>query len=152
MDVSYSQLQRLIYDLTHQFQRRYGGDWDELVSEAHEHYSRALTTYDSTRAKITTHIGYRIWKGLLETARTKGRRGRLLQQIDMDLGTWREKGQFNPRMFLSELSNDAALVVSLVWAAERKPGKRRVIRHLLSLGWAAERVLESFREIREALR
>src|SRR3990167_6357578 len=116
--IPYQKMERLIYLLIHRFQLRYGGDWNELVSEANEHYTRALTTYDPTRAKLTTHIGYRIWKGLLETARTKGRRANILKQVDSDLDGHCSRCPFDPTLFLSELSEDAALIVSIVWGGE----------------------------------
>jgi DNA-directed RNA polymerase specialized sigma24 family protein len=161
----------LIYDIVHQFQARYSGDFDELLSEAQEHYARAYHDYRTDRgASFSHYVWFRVWNGLVSTVRSNANRARLLRRQPAEALDSRPVEQPEPmsfvlREFLAGLSEDAREVAKLalespteISAAVFQRGDctpqnmRAAIReYLTDLGWAGSRIKESFREIRYAL-
>jgi len=152
---AYEQVERLISSTVKSFRRGYGGEWQELLSEAGEHYVDADNSYESDRARYSTWVRFKVWHGLLETHRTKCRRqGILPQDFSLNLNSVHERERFDLDKFLAELSGDAATMISLVLESpKRYPRHKRmaVVEALLGMGWGAERIVKTFLEIREAL-
>lgn len=156
---AYSDLKNLIYKLTHNFQRRYGGDFDELLSEAHMHFLRACDNYDPERgAKLITVVYHYVRNGL-NRSRQKPRvlRGappsirRENVQLERIPDHQRQRGLVRLQ---EELSEDAQAIVRLtltVNGQQIKHKRRQIVDFLCEYGWCAREVVRSFREIREVL-
>ena len=148
---SYEDVRLLVYQTCHAFARRHGGEFDELLSAAHEHFVAAHAAYDPTRAKYTTWVRNAVWWGLLEDARTAGRLTGRTAPYTHDLP---DEPGFDLGAFLGGLSADARTVARLALEAERRTSRdrrRAVLDFLHDIKWTAERIAESFGELREAL-
>lgn len=161
---TYRDMRRLLYYLCHRFKLKYGGDFEELLSEAHEHYVTAYATFDPKKGEFQKRISFFVWARLLETKRKQAVQVRRYpHEQNPDLCQVGERRRhFNPRRFANELSQDAGEVVRLalfppldilVSASEKRPKKtaKVIMEYLKDIGWSLERIRESFAEIREAL-
>lgn len=57
--------------------RKYGGDFEELYSEALVHFTEAVQCYEPYCGKLSNWISFRVYKGLQEIKRTQARRLRI---------------------------------------------------------------------------
>ena len=169
MTTTYEDTRLLLYDICHKFRRRYGGNFDDLMSEANLHFMAAYETYDPTKgSKFTTWARFRIWICMLETVRSKMRRAKnpnRPQQEYRDLNTLAAQAKFDIESFVSDLSEDASRVVGLVMDSPQdilysirslgghSPSniKKALLEYLKDLGWSVSRIKESFLEIKQAL-
>ncbi len=63
---TYKDVEKLICSITYKFQKRYGGDFDELLAEANYLYILACETHNELKANLSTWLHFKIWKGLLD--------------------------------------------------------------------------------------
>ncbi len=169
----YHRTHRIIWGQVHNMVREYGGDFDDLLGEAHEFFLRGHNDYmrgtTSTGRVIehdyVTEIRRHVWRGLFDNMRTRLERKRLAptdQFTDYDMA--KEPSNFRPDDFVAELSKDGAYVADLVLNppvaitrdAEEKGGTacnyRATVRAYLQLmGWSAARIKAAFTEIKTAL-
>ena len=154
-DHVYHLMKKLIYKTVHLFQRKHGGDFEELLSEAHYHYSRAINNYDPNGSyKLSSHIYLYVWNGLLDTWRTQANRQRSLpRSYDYDLESFVECERFDMDKFCIDLSPDAEIMVRQIPLIDGSPRNKAwaVAEYFLDMGWSATRIAESFQEILEAL-
>ena len=70
---TYEDVERLVHHTAHAFQRRCGGDYEELLSEANVIYAATYRSYDPTRynCKFATALRNNIWYGLMDAYRTR---------------------------------------------------------------------------------
>ena len=68
----YPEVEKLIYRIVHNHQRRYGGEWDELLSLAHLGYALAARSYDPRKGSFAKRIGFLVHRFLIE--RFRGRK------------------------------------------------------------------------------
>lgn len=152
MDFAY---RPLVISTAKRFHRYFGGNLEDVVAEAFYLYTKQAPRYDPELGKFSTWIIFKVWQGLIDWVREQTRREivRGGKHISLSFPV-KDKDKFDLRLLLADLSDDAATIVSLVVALDKpvKDTRKGLIKHLLSkLGWTAERVIDSFREIREAL-
>lgn len=152
------------------FKERYGGDLDDLISEADEHFTDIFLTHDPDRADFKSDVGFRVWKRLLETKEREANRNRKLPRVKFEDYPEREPPPpFNFDEFTSGLSLRTKLILHLALNPPPdvqidatlssdiidgySPNNLRValLGFLRDVGWARNAVLESFREVREFL-
>lgn len=165
---TYDDVRKLIYDIAHAFVRRYGGDFNEYVSEGNFVYMKA---YESWRpdggANFTTYLWGCVWHALLDLQKRRIRRERFCPwSLDQ---TGEDETRVNAatvparqeRVFSTEgFTTDAKIVIDLVLEAPaelltmvtEKGGEIRNWRsslreYLREMGWTANRIAESFKEI-----
>lgn len=152
MDFAY---RPLVNKIAARFHKAFGGDMEIIRSEAYLQYARIAPAWQESLGPFATWINYKIWYGLIDWLRKETRREvRQGGKHETYHNDPMERERFDLRLLLSDLSDDAATIVGLVVDFERvgKRAKHKIAKHLLyDLGWAAHRVIDSFREIKEAL-
>ena len=172
--------QKLIYGEIHRFQRYRGGDWEELKDEAYTAFTRAYRRYQVRGDRPNTgkwHIGgwlrFCIQHQFKDWDRNRQRlAGRRIVETDLlggasDIGgdgdgnplalrsvADHRAGRFSICNLASEVSDDArrALEIAVKINGRGPSTKRhRLIAALQDLGWAGQRIIETFKEIKEAL-
>lgn len=161
MDISavYQATEPHLYKIVGQHQRQYGGDREELLSQARYHFVLACHSWRPGGYWRTLQgwIGYYVSRELREAIRTQARRSRLLPQKRMHLEEVPMRQSFALHAFMAELSEDAQAIVELVVGPHfpSKPSDEQkrnyLIRFLGEMHWTAERIFESFQEIKEVL-
>jgi hypothetical protein len=157
MEMTYSDVERLLPYLVNKFMNHYrvaARFREDLYSAALESFTTAYSSYAPERGTFSHWVRYKAWMGMLQELNRW--RKRILAEGDPEIVPNRE-----PRLIervLHEVGDDARTVVRLIVA--RAPAKcprtaathkHAVTQILYDLGWTATRVVESFREIREAL-
>jgi DNA-directed RNA polymerase specialized sigma24 family protein len=161
---TYLEVQNLLRSIVGRHRRRWGGDFDDIMSVANEAFLAAYGAYDAARgasfstfltAVALTHLGR--WQGLQRV-----RPGRTPVHADLD-AVPDHRARFDAAAFAAELSEDGRTIVEAVVEAPGemadavRPGlggpgrRRRVVRFLRGLGWTGQRIAESFKELSEAL-
>lgn len=177
---TYEDVHPLILKVCHTFRRRYGGDWDELVGEANEYFMRAYRRFNRHKGRFSKRVAYCVWVCLLDKHRVRRSRETKLPRVRpfkrRDDGGWEREYdvitnaaqpiRFNLTQLLGEVSHDAAHAIKLAVDPPpkvvrrvsqidklKRPKARRsaLVEYLTDLGWSMARVLESFKEIAEAL-
>ena len=166
MAEAYSKVQRLIYRIIHTHIRRYGGDWEEYLSVANEHFVSAAYSWDPSKGAFTTHVYNRVFNGIRNYA-AKKRRLETLEVQTLDAPSTSEglelRGDKVPdrsptrsASLWAALSTPAREVLSslLDSAKGRRPAEAllELAKSLAEAGWACCEILKTFNEIREAFR
>jgi DNA-directed RNA polymerase specialized sigma24 family protein len=172
LDDNYRDCKAILYHTVIRFKRRYGGDLDDLVSEANEAFLRACYSWrEEGGASLKTWVRSKVWHALLKARRKQARRHRLLPTVgaaERLLAGLPQPRAFDLPGLLRELSEGAAEAARLaveppldVLLAARRHGRgkrlhagarRQAVReYLAELGWSVRRINAAFREIREAL-
>ncbi len=162
-------VEKEIHHLAWRFQKRYGGDIEELRSEAFLAFTEAYNLFDVKRgAQFHTwlwhHVWYRLWQNANKIVRNYTREKPVQQETnELALQNASKGPGFDIDRFAGELSEDAQIMLKLVAKAPvellnvgdplRGPGWLIdcIKNHLLDAGWSGKRFLQSFDEIREAL-
>jgi len=63
---TYEEVEMLVYSIVHKFKKKYGGDFEELLSEANYLFLLVYDSYCESIGEFTTWLHFRIWKGLLD--------------------------------------------------------------------------------------
>lgn len=145
----------------------YGGDKEEMRNEALLIYMKAYLSHDADKARFSTWLYFKVYKGLLELAikRAKEQTRLARHHLDFEVSEVTYGGERWLELWDS-LSDNAKAVVALVFDTPHrvardaeKSGKvnpksyRSALRaYLMRAKWPAEIVAETFKEIREALR
>jgi hypothetical protein len=161
----WSELERMVHSLCHQFRRRYGGDHEELLSEALLHYWSGYVTFNPEKGGLTKRIGYVIWHGLLDTKREQAKEALLREPMPEDITL--TVVDLDEEPLTTGMSPDAAYLVGLalsppldVRAEVRDLAKKRsrnsalqdaLAQWLLGLGWTWKRIREAWDEVSFAL-
>lgn len=151
---SYEDVRLLIYSTIHRFIRSYGGDFEDLLSDANEFYMLAYRTWDRNKGPFPSWVRFQVWTELLERVRRNTSKNNRLPRLYADITTMEHKRRFSLEDFTFDLSADAAEVVKWITLNPPKgPSKLCIVRkHLNQQGWSGERIDEVFEEITEALR
>lgn len=162
MEETYSELMNLVFDTSHKFVRRYGGEIQETISEANEHYMAAYHSYKPEKGSFSNWVRFRVWNGLMETVRKRLMRQSRCAQVEVDLDFGVDPSPFRLFELMDELSDESKQVVDIiintpgvVFREEGgdSPNLRDVLRsYLRKLGWSAIQITESFQEIVAVLR
>lgn len=152
---SYHKVEKMLWLMVHKYHRRFGGDLEELISQAKESFMEAIHSWDPDRGAFTTHVYTRVYYGLRSYARALYKQGGFAKdKPTVDPITVVAKTSFDWHSFAKELSDEAREVaqVALDLSALGQPAKPEAIASLLTeAGWAAAEILKCFRELREAL-
>lgn len=167
---TYHDVENLVYKTVHDFIARYGGEFEELLGEAHYGFVIAYRDYTEGKTKFSYWIRFVVWKTLQERQRNQLRRRLPSVSLAAEEGQegWEAEtphSGFCLMEFLDELTEDAKIVARLAvdtplglskqMVAKGGSGtaRRHVLRNYLEgLGWTAERIKESFSEIAHVLK
>jgi sigma-70-like protein len=160
---TYEEVKNLIYSIVRKFSHSHGGNFEELLSEAHEHFMTAYAKYDRDRAAFTTYLHF-LTTNLMKTTATRIANGkdRLVTESDIDLSAVlgqndpdslgnpldllpdHRTSTFNLNDFLKGLSRDAKAMVK---AAIEGP------REIILAAWqgAGKQGPENMKNMRRAL-
>ena len=147
----YQSVKKLIYSICHRFRKKYGGDWEELESEANYYYVLACKGWDEKKGKFSTHLTWKVWFGLLDMVRERARKSKRIEQLDFRKMATRI--HFDVNQFHMELSKDAVTVAKMAVGDFGNVDGRKweITKVLLDLGWSGKRIAKAFKEIGEAL-
>lgn len=162
---TYIEVENLIRKEVWRIIGKYGGDFDDLMTEASAIY---LVAYDSfgtsSGTKFTTWLVNNLRWGLIDKVRNRINHERRFSVID-DQQISKNYRDWKPSDLIDELHEDAKLVAKLVLDTPEeimqvymgKGGQPRNFRstirdYLIEMGWTASRISESFAEIRQALK
>ena len=169
---TYDDVERLILSTCHRFQRRFGGDFDDLASEANFAFLRAYETFDESKGfEFSTYLVTVIWNRLTDLSyyedRRKGIRGMSIdcenEEGNRYSGLIEDKSvaKFAREEFYEHLSADAQMVarltldspkeiadIAMAKGNEDRNWRSTIRNYLYDLGWSAGRIAESFNEIR----
>lgn len=153
-ETTYLSVRDLVYSLCHAHRKRWGGDWEELVAEAHLHCVKALRSHDPAKGKLTTRVYWCVKYGLLEWTRTNCRRDR--DRVRLGERAWAIlPTKAGPGECVTErLTGDAGPAADALLEVERGRPKERLgsaAALLAKLGWSAGRILEAYDEILDAI-
>lgn len=162
--LAYSHVDLLIHDTVHKFKRRYGGDYSDLLSVAHEGFLGACGKFKKGRkAKFSTYVRFIMWQWLLETQRRQINKESRKRQLPEDFDVpCKPSRSFCWRKFCFENSPDAVTVLKLVFDPPEEFSQRNtrrripqirqaIVEYLTDIGWSIYRIAEAFDEIKEAL-
>lgn len=137
--------------------KRYGGDFDELFSEALVLFTQAVQSYEPILGELPNWIGYSVWHGLLEIKRTEARRLNITGAVGSDLtGVHKQEGGLSS--LWRDLSTEAQDLLGVLFDMDVSMYKnkslakckwRQVMRE--DHGWDNQKISRCFREIEEAL-
>lgn len=168
----YALVQQLIYHQVNKFQRRYGGDREELEGEAHiafmkgHNYYTKGTRLDGTPLKhdYATEIRRWVWFELFDKMRVRLRRQQSAPMVHLGDVEPACRVDSGPSRLVFELGDDARMVAELVLnppaevdrVYQAKGGTPRNFRstvrtYLKVCGWDTARINDAFEEIMEAL-
>ncbi len=165
---TYNDVKGLIEKVIGRFQKEFGGNFEDLRSEANLIFILAYDSYNETKGQFTTWTYFSIWKGLLDYRRQLKKRG-----FTISINSYNPaeliiaKTPTNPLSLidlLDELKGDSNIIAHLVWESSTEIGKinpqngnspchmrKALKKYLFQLGWTGRRIKESFEEVRRAL-
>jgi hypothetical protein len=169
--VTFEDVERLIYQAVHDFRRRYGGDVEDLKSQAYLLFMKAYERYDRRKGSFSTWCYEVVYLGLLQDLRRQLHRRSRVRVVNADVDRLARKrparqASFDLRDFLDGLSDDARLVVKTVTGTSREYRSylqmrgdelstffmRNALRDLLKdHGWDGARIRTAFTEVADAL-
>lgn len=158
IEQAYADCEKLIHCVCHSFHRRAGGDYEELLADANAIFTSAYRSWTPAKGPLNKRVAYAVWQGLTERRRRAARRHRVARQlplaeaVDGQTPDPRADAPY-PRLtrLLNGLGGDARAAAEVVMNTAHNT-RRTLTRFLLDAGWAAARVMEAYRELREALR
>lgn len=157
---SFADVENLINDLAWRFVRKYGGEFEEVQAQARLIYCWAFKHYKPDKSRLTTWVHIKVWNGLKTYARRHATKHGRTFPADFDLGLVPKKERsFDLRELLFEVSEDAALILNVLFERNQKGElpknhmhAQQVLRKaMLDEGWMPGRIDKCFREIRRAL-
>lgn len=168
---TYLEVEKLLHKVVHDFSRRYpGGDYEEMLGDARLLYFQAYLSYDPSKAAFTTHVQFRVWKGLLDIKRRDSERAtRMTRSYDYPLENAHKEDSFNIDQFaqeelpgrnaqvIKEILKDPPDCIQRALRQYEKGQKNRMMlrnaltEYLLDIGWALHQISETYSEIREAM-
>ena len=162
--ILYEDVEALITQETIRHWKRYGGDYDELRSQANEIFMRAYRTFDVGKGAFTTWLTFLLRKILLEKVRRQSMRNARIRHHYVEDVEEPTTTEFNMVDFVDELSDDGQTIIHLIFDMPKglacicedfkwKPlAIREVIsEYLLGLEWEHERITTTFREVTKLL-
>ena len=167
VEVAYLRVRPKLFEVCSAIQRKYGGEFDELASEANLHFMDVYNTHDRGRGTLEGDVVFRVYHRLLETKETEARRRRHLNAVEATEENImaHDEPWFDFQDFLCGLGRDGAEVVNMIFnpppevdlavveRGEPNPNNIRaaVKEYLRDVKWSLARIRDSFRDVREAL-
>jgi hypothetical protein len=156
-------VEKMLYEMCWKFAKRFGMDFDELVSVGHVAFMKTYQGFDSSRGcQFSSHFHNSLRFALLDFVASE-KSGQQKCRVDSDLVSLvSDTHKHRLQNILTELSDDArTIVLAIVESPKeltdvlrcRRPDKirRGVWQYFKSLGWSLGRTEECFTEIRLAL-
>lgn len=153
----------LLHHLVWTFQRKYGGDHDELMAQANLHWWKAYCSYDPHKGSFAKRVA---WIVMMELWKTKRSELKYQQRLNSQRFN-RKQHDVVDRRFMEDLglSEDGKYALKMAVPAAQKPSpghnpshwyskkyRRKVLSQMLQeTGWCSIRVGETFREIKSVL-
>lgn len=138
--------------------RRYGGDFDELFSEALVLFTSAAQSYDPKMGSFSNWITFRIYKGLQEIKRSEARRLRIAgPRVGLDHASNMEQKTGLMEELSKLLSSESLEVVNILFSLDDSQFKNKSLlklflrKTLRQLDFSNEKISECFSEIEAAL-
>lgn len=169
---TYAGVEKLIHKIISNHQSKFGGYYNDLLSTANWWYWYAARTHDPAKGTLPKRVAFLVNQGLSSDAKKRSKQ-KQFPETDIFRERNEEKAEFNCHQenglkaipdrhhfdlegLLGEISEDAACMIRTALELEgglpRISQKRNaVIQFLQGAGWSLARILESFREIRDAL-
>jgi len=168
---TYVDMQNLIFAVVWQVWMCYGGDIDDLASEANLIFLNIIDEHDPDRGELSTWLAYKIKKELLSHIRIKSRH--LLSCISIDDELIETDSNlisrdFSVMDFVDEMSQDAHIILQLFLEIPRDvlsnllEETRRIDRvqahvrnrlknRLRQMGWTTQRMKTAFEQIKNII-
>lgn len=166
-EIGYTAVRRLVHHQAHKFQRRFGGDLDDVIGDAHVLFLRGhAVAHKRPTYAYATHIRLWVWYGLFDAMRKAAQRkakasftplerdGQVMRMI--------APREFSMGAFECDHTADAAYAARLALyppadlaeAFKAKGGEPRNMRsciraYLREHGWSPERIGAAFGELAE---
>lgn len=136
--------------------RRYGGDFDELFSEALVLYVEAVNSFEESRGSMSNWITFKVFKGLQESKRVQARRLRItgpMESVPTSIG---EQEGFLEGLW-KNLSHESRDVLGILFDLDTDQFKNKSLAKLhlrctlQRLGHSVDHINACFAEIEAAL-
>jgi len=162
---TYYDVENLIYDIVWRFQKRYGGEFEELFGEANLIFIKVYETYKEAKAAFSTWLCFCIWKGLLDKLKIDRR----YEGVSICYDEYYEEpitfSSFSITDLLDSVSEDSKTIIKLICNPPKilqeqtlKKGTlprnfRSTLRQYLQeeMEWTKETIRDSFIEIRRVI-
>jgi hypothetical protein len=144
-ETAYASAVNLIRKVCWRFQKRYGGDINEIVTEGNFYFMEAFLTHDPSKGTFSKRVAYIIWQRLSDHF--------LRPSMEIATDTLDETAHDydDTDSPLAELSDRGRTVVRLIVTKQEK-NRNRLARTLMDeLNWTPRIVAETFSEIEEAI-
>lgn len=155
----FESIEKLIYGMARSFNRAYGADFDDLLSEAQQVYLAARESYNG-ESKFSTWLQCKLQYAFMDYVRNR-KTHTSVHYLELSM---KEEPTFNLEEFASKLSEDAKLVLKLSLDSPPElvdlmnrlrsdlPTKTILMRFLsVHFRWFKTRAFAAFNEISEAL-
>ena len=155
----YNRIKGLVHQLAWKFQKRFGGNFDEWLSEANSAILEAFPKWSPERGKLTTFTYYVVYNALTSYG-TRETRDRDRERRTADLEATPQR-QTDVEILLSDLSEDAKTVCRLLfdgWEQKMQRWSRKRILQWIRTNlwnggdWSMIRVSLAFAELKGVVR
>lgn len=151
----YDSIADLVKKLVWKFVKKYGGDFDEWLSDANYAAVQAINTYDESRgAKLSTWVYNSVYFDLLTVAQNRIKQSKR-NDVRLDFEPLTTDAVSRLSALMTEISEDAQMLLSCFFESDtrqRPTTVRKSIRvYLQSQGWNAHRMTKVLDEVRSAL-
>jgi DNA-directed RNA polymerase specialized sigma24 family protein len=158
---TYSDSERLVHSTCYKFQKKYGGNYEDLFCYAQEIFIAAYDRFDEDAGACFITWCYKlIWYKLLDRTRNDKRRNSICPRVHNGILlriAAKEYEVFNVADYADEnnLSEDAKTMILLTTKnpipESKGKGKKAIKQLLQSKGWNNERIKSVFKEMTEVL-
>ena len=156
---TFTDTSKLVSKVVKSFQERYGGQWDELMSQARLYFMEAFVKHTSEMGSFTNHVYHKVWWGLLnhwKREKLVSTRFQLGMALDHRPCPPRKSSINYLRGLFTSLSTDGREVVEMAldYAKPNFSPRQILIRlrkSLSEMGWSRSRMQSTFEEVRSAL-
>lgn len=162
---AYSMVEKQIRLYVHRFRKQYGGDYDELLSEANLVFCEVWRLYSPSKGSIEAWTAHTSWTGLTDLLRKRLTHQHLFKRKMRDL----YRGEYSPEWverLMQDLSGEAVELVKVILQLDEATGRPkteakwtehgdqirvRAIGELARKGWSGDMIVNAFTEVEEAL-
>ena len=164
LNETYRDVENLIYSIVWKFQKRHGGDFEELNAEANLLFIKANDSFNKSKANFSTWLNFTIWYGLLDFQNMLRETNKYAYKEyieESNLPISKEMISTNPLIdLLDEMNDDCKIMTNLILediiefpdtitkAKSTRNFRASLKRHLKDkLHWTGRRIKESFIEM-----
>ena len=158
VEQTYMDVENLIRKTVWKFQKKYGGEFDELFAQANLIYMLAYNDYERGRSQFTTWLHFRIIKGLQQQLRENYKTPRINDEVT----NLEEIAVFYPKKSMNLLEDlfkdDVKNLIEMAIKAYNEHGKLQskrsvsyyIRKHLQKdLGWTVSQVNKKLKKIKK---